>query len=1778
MVQSSHCDQCGAEVPGDAPQGLCPNCVLAAGFPTDGGSLGGMESAFSATMDAKFVPPQPEELAPHFPDLEIIELLGRGGMGVVYKARQKRLDRLVALKILAPKIAQDPAFAERFAREARALAMLSHANIVAVHDFGQTSFPLKLSTAGTDSAEQDADAADRPSDDADDASTSSDGGGECPLYYFVMEYVDGVNLRRLLDTGKIAPQQALEIVPQICTALQFAHDAGVVHRDIKPENILLDKRGQVKIADFGIAKLMGSEATETTEPGSAKPPSDEEPVSATSNLTAAGQVIGTPQYMAPEQIDNPQEVDHRADIYSLGVVFYQMLTGELPTGKFAPPSKKVQIDVRLDEVVLRAMEKEPERRYQQVSQIKTGVEEIVATPMRDVSDDQSDTQNRPKRWQDITKNPEWCAKFAAAWVAFAVMFIAPQVMLGHPPRQIGTLGSLLWLFCLTAPIGVPLIGIISLWKIRRTAGSISGIGWALFDILLFPLLILNGAIGWQAYQLVKWNYFPSLMEFVGPVSDIASGVIFWSLVLVPTLALSLLIDLAIILWAWPAANRLRRSAFTVGNQDSLKSGDAGAHWAWRTANRLRRFAFTVWNQDSLVSGDPGTHDKSATLSAIDDAAVEQARAQVKGPAIGLLVTGILNLLATPLIVLTFLFWSFEAVPNHVGQPSVEPSILPIILLIAAVVLVPMMLSTLIIVAALKMKRLQAYGLAISASILGIVSPVCLIGLPIGIWALVVLSQREVRAAFAQERLMRCRSDEPTEVTPWSLKAVPWQIWVVVAFLALEGVGNLTSIPTQPQAAVWFLAKCLFVVGLLRAWKWVFVLFLIEAAIHVVGFLIPSPPVAVVNLLLMGLSCWAYRHYFPVPAKSSAQTQGFARNFTARDVGMVIFGLIVLFLGPMWVEQATRTQSDWRMKILGHPTEETTGKEVVNVTKYPGGPWVAKLPQGQIELVAISHHPSHGEPWWRPDGSPLVSPPFDDHDGPHVFSDIDRNKKTVYELITRMDLPKGASPLKLRFDPSTSSSGVGKRPRRDGRELEGYRRQFVSFPKSSRTASFIIGVATGAWQPIVARRQIGSAITYADMHNEDWNISHPFLDPMEAGKSIIVSIVYSVKKDYETRIVAVDEQGQEHIISENQQSRSANSTQLIATFTNLQMKQIKEFRFQARPYKWVEFRNFSLQIGQKADVQVVPPVDKRATSGTGRASDAPRGTNGTTAEQSAAQSATEVVSSTDGNSPKAGEQAPFQFSVIIAQHVMLLDGKQIVTWPQIEEMIAKRPNPSQTRPSFFITRGAMEAGRHEPAKKEIWRLARDYKLVGHVEGSLPPRDDYRYDRVRTTDDLKAVQPRVTPGMTSLAEAVGVFNYLAERDAVGKTQPPLTEDEVIAALRWSLLDPRKLPVSDKTLQALRKITESHELPPGFELEVLTGFEPNNRMEVTKWSVRLRIPAKLQGTTCISIREQPIRSRLFGEEERKVIDKWQKKWQAEGMPLNDLRRGGEYEKERAKAAEIDRSRQRTDKQSSEDHSESGDAAKPDAPAEDMQAYLQKTKQLVRQHKDKEALERFIWFHEHALEHEPSMSGVRLSFALSAWRDLGEVYPPAKKALLDTRDRATLQIEQGRGAPALFHDVAAINRTLGENAKTVRLFRELDKTNAAFAVRCWHYAKDAVFSEKQYDLAGKYVKDLLKEFDRVKAGYDMKVGMYGDPRFGGPSFKQFNENRFLEECLQLIELATANGDKKTAQEIRKRAASVVDIPIAEPKPSATSPTATNETEISETNDEKSPLPTKKR
>ncbi len=309
--ESNLCPRCDQSIQADAPAGLCPHCLLDSDVPVD------VNITNSLPSRRGFKAPEPSELNGRIEGIEVMELLGRGGMGAVYRAKQINLDRPVALKIMSPELSVQPAFDERFRREARTLAKLSHPNIVTIYDFGQA-------------------------------------GEYC---YLIMELVDGVNLREAIVSSAITPKQALTIIPNICDALQYAHNKGVVHRDIKPENVLIGMHGGVKIADFGLAKLLNHETADFT-------------------LTATQQILGSRNYMAPEQIEKPTTVDHRADIYSLGVVFYELLTGELPLGRFSLPSEKAKVDGQLDEVVLRTLEKEPERRYQQASQIRTALESL----------------------------------------------------------------------------------------------------------------------------------------------------------------------------------------------------------------------------------------------------------------------------------------------------------------------------------------------------------------------------------------------------------------------------------------------------------------------------------------------------------------------------------------------------------------------------------------------------------------------------------------------------------------------------------------------------------------------------------------------------------------------------------------------------------------------------------------------------------------------------------------------------------------------------------------------------------------------------------------------------------------------------------------------------------------------------------------------------------------------------------------------------------------------------------------------------------------------------------------------------------------------------------------------------------------------------------------------------------------------------------------------------------------------------------------------------------
>ncbi len=265
---------------------------------------------------------------PYLERYEILQTLGQGGMGVVYLARQKKLDRLVAIKAISPYLAQEPEVRERFAAEASVLARLSHPNIVTLYDYIE----------------------------------------EPDALYLVMEYVEGKPLSEILKAGPLPLESIRKYFTQILDAFAYAHSKGVIHRDIKPSNIIITSQGQVKILDFGVAKILSSDHSQTR----------------------TGMRLGTLMYMSPEQVKGEKTIDARSDIYSLGVVLFEMLTGKPPydpeLGEFEislrivreplfdlnhPPAN---IPQKLLEVILHATEKNPEHRFSSCAEFREAFE------------------------------------------------------------------------------------------------------------------------------------------------------------------------------------------------------------------------------------------------------------------------------------------------------------------------------------------------------------------------------------------------------------------------------------------------------------------------------------------------------------------------------------------------------------------------------------------------------------------------------------------------------------------------------------------------------------------------------------------------------------------------------------------------------------------------------------------------------------------------------------------------------------------------------------------------------------------------------------------------------------------------------------------------------------------------------------------------------------------------------------------------------------------------------------------------------------------------------------------------------------------------------------------------------------------------------------------------------------------------------------------------------------------------------------------------------------
>jgi serine/threonine protein kinase len=300
------CPRCGKPQPEKMlVGGLCAQCVARS-----------VQVDFLASTDAEIEDKEPLSL--NVQGYEVIELIGGGGMGEVYRAVMVARAREVAMKVVAGRLTRDPETTARFEAEVSALSQLDHPNVVRVLDHG-----------------------------------------EMPngRHFLVMEYVDGCDLRRLLRVQRLEPERAIDIFLKVCAGVRHAHERGLVHRDIKPANILIGLDDTVKVADFGLAKALVEE-------------------SFAYGFTQTRDTFGTPYYVAPEVTQRAQSADARTDVYALGVLLYELLTGAVPMGQFTPLSKRTGLDKRLDTIVTQALVDDPAGRTATVAEMEEAVRNV----------------------------------------------------------------------------------------------------------------------------------------------------------------------------------------------------------------------------------------------------------------------------------------------------------------------------------------------------------------------------------------------------------------------------------------------------------------------------------------------------------------------------------------------------------------------------------------------------------------------------------------------------------------------------------------------------------------------------------------------------------------------------------------------------------------------------------------------------------------------------------------------------------------------------------------------------------------------------------------------------------------------------------------------------------------------------------------------------------------------------------------------------------------------------------------------------------------------------------------------------------------------------------------------------------------------------------------------------------------------------------------------------------------------------------------------------------
>jgi|GEM_PF-2731585 len=1412
------CPACGTTLAG----GLCPRCLMA--------------DAAQATQAPGTAPggalPSLAEVAAAFPQLEIIELIGAGGMGNVWCARQPTLDRFVALKLLPASITErDPAFAERFAREGQLLARLHHPNIVTVHDSGRA--------------------------------------GE--FFYLIMEYVDGVNLRQAMRASRFTAEQALAIVPKICDALQYAHEEGVLHRDIKPENILLDAKGRVKLVDFGIAKLMAQ--TEAAHAGGEEP-------SPSASLTMGGTALGTPQYMAPEQRERPGDVDQRADIYSLGVVFYELLTGELPVGLFAPPSERSEADPRLDGIVRQALERQRERRQGSVSELRTQVDTVLHAPCL----------AGPAVACGFGNQESWEYKSARLVLGLPLLHVVagidPATRRMRVARGFFAFGGLAeGIFA----IGGRAKGVFAFGGVATGVVAVGGLamglislgGLALGFLLAFgglgiaPVATGGGAIGWYASGGEAWGYYaqggvavgkyalgdkavaehvmkraedmPAVLQMLGQAMP-------WVLLgYVPFLILLSVITVVVPLWA-------RRKAMESG-QFSGMAGPSGP--------RLSRAA--IWAALWILALPAGQVINNIVIMAFTPLPKHGPMRWIIGmPGVALIGLGVIGVLGA-----TILGWMAV---THIRRSE---------------------------------GKLHGMWLAVFD---GLVWPLLALDVLLGQLCKAAqdlfvtfydnpsaLNDPRVHPPFATRLANDLRLHDDTYLMVWAAMAIVVDLLIVQAVwravnLPLPGSGA-TAQDSAPGGSRMMagIAMCFAgLSGLLGTLAFfgmpepsrLLVLAILMSALIGIALAFSARRTALGKQALMVgcantalwliMACISMVALVSVPSSAAAfgpvmeKTLPFDRSFIDFQTGNV--------LRPTSEKTPPFSPEDWDAWIA------RTGADAMVEEVSP-----SQLPSRNVDDFPRLVAPQRAHPDGKPD-TVFVSEGDADFESARP-GDADEKLKEATAKKLSWNLAHGPHPW--WFKTADGAEGL--------LQILGV----SDNPRGLKIRYKLLVPATAAAQ---ARSRFPHAACISRDHHS----------VMVVHDDVDLHYVFCYAGDFNTSSSG----------SQNEHSRAWMDEGGITLDGNgrsfgyhRESTDPDHLRVNGKEYDLRQGRVFALRDDGGVEQRSLQVSLQLAHDPAGLATYIANHTWAADANSAAKLSfgpvvEREVDGAIDFDTGKvAALPEKFSESSDIADNVL-----KAVAWLEHGGLDAI------TEPSRSLKGVGMKA---KMVDKDAWNHLTPEQVVSAIKGIK--RETWQdLDPDRTTPLTWVFETReggkgilqalgeATQGMKvrykllapvsaaddsiSLEQAVNDFDKRYHEAAVAAGQPPLTVEAVLTAIRSAMADRAQLSVTNKTFGTLGSIIETKVLPKDFDLELLTSYEDD---ETTKnvWSVRLRIPGTVipGGTTCITIHELLLSTYVIGEQERKVIHAWQEKERAQGgIELGEGMQ--KHRQEREAAAAID------------------------------------------------------------------------------------------------------------------------------------------------------------------------------------------------------------------------------------------------------------------------------------